>query len=206
MRKNTAGFTVLEFLVAAFILVIVIGSSLLLFKKSSSSFSEGKNKAEIYQDARECLGFIGARLKTALVNDWENNRINFIGQEKEVKFIGPFSTPQDASDICKMSFYLEGKEMKIWLERMGKKENDYSFPDSFPGSQTLISNIQELIFEYYDRGSWQDSWDSGKGGKQDGKLPKAVRVKIEISAPQGVEGKKPIAKTFSAITYLENSG
>ena len=205
VRRNGA-FTVLEFLIAAFILTIVVGSVMLLLKESSSSFSVGKSKTEIYEAGRESLDFLLSRLSTALVNDWENNRINFIGEEKRVKFICPFSTREDSSDICKIIFYLEGEELKVWLERMGKEEKDYFFPDSFPGSQGLITNVKEMTFEYYDGSSWRDSWDSREGAGQDGKLPKAVRVRIKISASSGTEGKEPLEKTFSAITYLENSG
>ena len=147
-----------------------------------------------------------SRLRTALVNDWENNRINFIGKRGEVKFVCPFSTREDSSDVCKMSFYLDEGELKVWLERMGKEGKDYSFPDSLSGSQGLIANVKEMTFEYYDGSSWRDCWDSRKEKKQDGKLPKAVRLRIKICAPTGIEGKEPLEKTFSAITYLENSG
>ncbi len=196
----------MEFLIAAFILTIVVGSILLLFKESSSSFSHGKSKVGIYEAGRESLNFLMSRLRTALVNDWENDRINFIGEGRKVKFICPFSTRKDSSDICKLVFYLEEEELKVWLERMGKEGKDYSFPDSFPGSQGLITNVKEMTFEYYDGSLWRDCWDSRKGERQDSKLPKAVRIRIKISASRGTEGKEPIERSFSAITYLENSG
>ncbi len=204
--QNIKGFTILEFLIAAFILIVVVGSISLLLKESSFSFSQGKSKVGIYEAGRQSLNFLMSRLCTALVNDWKNNRINFIGEEKKVKFICPFSTRKDSSDICKIIFYLDGKELKVWLKRMGKEEKDYSFSDSLPGSQGLITNVQEMTFEYYDGISWRDCWDSRKGKRQDGRLPKAVRIKIKISAPKGIEGKEPIEKSFSAITYLENRG
>ena len=203
--KRNPGFTILEFLVAAFVLIIVVGSSLLIFKESSSSVSHGENKATLYEAGRDALDFMLSRLRTALVNDWKNNRINFIGEKEKVKFICPFSTRKDSSDISKIVFYPEGKNLRVWTARMGKEGKDYSFPDSFPGSQILISNVQGLTFEYYNGASWKDSWDSRKGAGEDGRLPKAVRIIIRISAPSGSEGKKPQEKTFTAITYLESS-
>jgi len=204
--RNTKGFSILEFLIAAFVLIIIVGSSLLIFKVSSSSVSHGENKVGIYEAGRDALDFMLSRLRTALVNDWKNNRINFIGEKEKVKFICPFSTRKDSSDICKIGFSLENKELRVWTERMGKEGKDYSFPDSFPGSQILISNVKGLTFEYYNGASWKDSWDSRKGAGEDGRLPKAVRIIIRISAPSGSEGKEPMEKTFTAITYLENSG
>ena len=203
---SLTGFTVLEFLVAAFVLIIIVGSSLLIFKVSSSSVSHGENKAGIYEAGRDALDFMLSRLRTALVNDWKNNRINFIGEEGKAKFICPFSTRKDSSDICKIVFYLKDKELRVWTERMGKEGKDYSLPDSFSGSQILISNVKGMTFEYYNGSSWRDSWDSREGAGEDGRLPKAVRIIIRISAPSGSEGKEPIEKTFTGITYLENNG
>ena len=204
-QRTSPGFTVLEFLVAAFVLIIIVGSSLLIFRVSSSSVSHGENKTGIYEAGRDALDFMLSRLRTALVNDWKNNRINFIGEKEKAKFICPFSTRKDSSDICKIIFYLKNKELRVWTERMGKEGKDYSLPDSFPGSQILISNVKKITFEYYNGGSWKDSWDSREGAGEDGRLPRAVRIIIKISAPSGSEGKEPLEKTFTGITYLESS-
>ena len=56
-----------------------------------------------------------------------------------------------------------------------------------PAEQWLMSGVQGMTFYYYDGTQWRDSWDSTTTDPTTGltnNLPKAIRVLIQLAAPE----------------------
>ena len=51
-----------------------------------------------------------------------------------------------------------------------------------PDKQSLMSNVQTVEFDCFDGSQWRNNWDTSQG---DTNLPVAVRVSIQLTAPDG---------------------
>ncbi len=201
------GFTLMEVIVSIFILLIIVGGATAVFQISSKVWSSGKTSIQIEREGRATLDYISKQISCAIVTNWEKERPEFIGSQEEVKFVSPFSTANDASDLARIIYYLKDEELRVWLSRISEKESksiDYSFPEKKKGSQILAFPVDEIKFIYYNGATWRDNWDSRKDKKEEGTLPKAVKIKLKLRSEKKEEGKY-WEKEFSTIIYLKNS-
>jgi general secretion pathway protein J len=188
-----SGFTLLEILVAMFILAIVLSTIFGIFSETLKNINHAESQAEIYQMARVALKIMNEDLEGSLIS---STRI-FSGQDEEIDgrdadFLSFFSTnhisfeePGKDSGNAGISFYVLEKEEEqeeekgLILYRSDILEREQVSEDK-TGGAVLCEGLHSVNFMYYNSdGDEYDSWDSSDGQYM-GKLPSMVTIRLEF--------------------------
>lgn len=207
MKKN--GFTLIEVLVAIVLLAII---SLLVWQASGATIQSKERfekRDELFQSATLALGQMTRDLESAAIF----SAIDFLGasesgeQRWKSVFIGKDEGDQDRviffafshvrylkdvkeSDQAEISYFLERDEETPELFSLKKRVS--SPPDANPEeggeTYTLIRNVRELNFRYYDlkQAQFFDSWDSTSMDQRN-ILPRAVEILMVLQDPEAEE-------------------
>jgi general secretion pathway protein J len=189
-----SGFTLLEILVAMFILAIVLTTIFGTFSETLKNINHAESQADIYQMARVALKIMNEDLEGSLIS---STRI-FSGQDEEIDgrdadFLSFFSTnhvsfeePGKGSGNAGISFYVlekeeeqEEEEKGLILYRSDILEREQVSEDK-TGGAVLCEGLHSVNFMYYNSdGDEYDSWDSSDGQYM-GKLPSMVTIRLEF--------------------------
>jgi len=223
-RFNQAkGVTLVELLVAVFILSISSISIYTVFRTATVTYSKSGRQLEMMQNARTILGQITRELQGAAFN--QNAGISFVGYntdngimsgstKDEVHFVAAIPNSGDW-DLCEVGYWLKGEDNL--LQRCFAVNPDFDFTNNGgSNSRDLGYNVIDLQLTYYYRDlnlawtestSWNSNIDSvsnydvnGTQRNPDG-LPDAVKVSLTVQDDLG----KEIAEEFSTMIYLKNS-
>ncbi len=191
-KLQRSGFTLLEILVAMFILAIVLTTILGTFTETLKNINYAESQADIYQMARVALKIMNEDLEGSLIS---NTRI-FSGQDDEIDsrdadFLTFFSTNHVSFDEegkdsgnARISFYVQEKEEEqeetgLVLYRSDILERGEA-PEDKTGGVVLCEGLHSVNFMYYDiDGDEYESWDSSAGQYKD-KLPSMVTIRLEF--------------------------
>lgn len=189
-----SGFTLLEILVAMFILAIVLSTIFGTFSETLKNINHAESQAEIYQMARVALKIMNEDLEGSLISGTRS----FSGQDEEIDgrdadFLSFFSTnhisfeaPGKDSGNAGISFYVlekeeeqEEEEKGLVLYRADILEQDQE-PEEKTGGAVLCEGLHSVNFMYYNsEGDEYDSWDS-TDGQYKNKLPSMVTIRLEF--------------------------
>jgi len=186
-----SGFTLLEILVAMFILATVISTILGTFSETLKNINHAESHADIYQMARVALKIMNKDLEGSLIS----NTRSFSGQDEEIDgrdadFLSFFSTnhisfeePGKGAGNAGISFYVlekeEEEEKGLVLYRSDVLERDET-PEEKTGGAVLCEGLHSVNFLYYNSdGDEYDSWDSSDGQHKN-KLPSMVTIRLEF--------------------------
>jgi prepilin-type N-terminal cleavage/methylation domain-containing protein len=145
----------------------------------------------------------------------------FVGKSDEVHFTSLAhvrTQPGElASDQAEVSYMVrtskrrdpEGRLLKELVRREDSSPDD----DVEKGGvvYTLIDDVQEVKFEYWEQGEdgneessgkWIDAWDSRKADQR-GKLPSRVKITVEVATP-GTHGRWTEARTGGSWAWTGN--
>jgi len=203
------GFTLLEVLIAVFILALM---SLIIWQITNNTY-RGTSKAEkydaIYQNARLALKRVTGDLSMAFLvsanmqGRFPDGSVSFepvfigedTGDSDKVDFVS-FSNQrlvknEKASDQIEVGYYVADcpdKEEKVSC--LMRRSSTYVDKDIKEGGDTFpaAEGIKKFNLEYYDKekAEWRGGWDS-KDPAYLNKLPRAVRVTISFDDPSGEE-------------------
>lgn len=223
--KNDKGFTLLELMIAIFILLVI---SMLIFQISSQSV-RARNRQDqynkIYQSARVAMrkmtddfsmAYLAGPSFTSTAADGSTvMETAFIGEDNsdaDSVFFNTFSHRrmiQDSreSDQAEVAYYTEADEENKEILRLMRRES--SVVDSDVKTQTekgfvLAEGLKGFNVEYYQQqaNEWMPSWSS-KDPRSPGKLPRAVRITLTYINPSDSE--KEIVFTSAAIVELSDA-
>jgi general secretion pathway protein J len=186
-----SGFTLLEILVAMFILAIVLSTIFGIFSETLKNINHAESQADIYQMARVALKIMNEDLEGSLISGTRS----FSGQDEEIDgrdadFLSFFSTnhvsfeePGKGSGNAGISFYVlekeEEEEKGLVLYRSDILERKQA-PEEKTGGAVLCEDLHSVNFMYYNSdGDEYDSWDSTDGQYKD-KLPSMVTIRLEF--------------------------
>lgn len=177
--KNSAGFTLLEILVAIMILsmvVVIIGSG---FNLGIKAWEKGEAETNETQRLRIISGLMSQQLKSFYPYRMEidgKNVIVFEGKSDSLLFVTILAN-EGGYKWVNYSFK-DGKFLFKEGRLPDKKFQEKIEEDS--GEEEIIDrDISEFKFEYFasDKEGWKDSWELGE------KIPQAVRIKVGYFHP-----------------------
>lgn len=214
-RTGNRGFTLIELLLALSIFTIIGIATV----RHITQIQMTKNKAfedlDMYNDIRASVSLLrydlsqafhvlyedlGAETKKAVTNNQAVPHTLFDGRKNELIFTSlshrVYYAGRRESEQTEISYFLQKKE-GAKLPSLMKRESELIDADLFQGGQvyTLIDNIQELQFQYWDdkNQKWIDDWNSDNGDTRD-RFPYAVKLRIAVA--RGPKDKLEIETNF----------
>jgi len=119
------------------------------------------------------------------------------------------SSTQNTSDLVRITYWLGQsgglcRQERPWVTSLGVM--DFATPDQTdePGD-TLIDEVKDVTFEYFDGSSWQSSWDGsilGPDGVTPQGPPRALRVTLTYQAPGAKAKSGPVMKTVVQVVPI----
>ncbi|MBI4683141.1 MAG: prepilin-type N-terminal cleavage/methylation domain-containing protein [Nitrospirae bacterium] len=176
--EGSAGFTLLELMIALTILtmvIMIIGNG---FRLGMNAWEKGENETLWTQRFRVLSGLLSQQIKSAYPYKME------LDEEKVVVFEGKadsimFVTELTGSSYGGFKWVRYSHKDKTLLFKEGLLP-DKELTGKISGNEEIVdTDIEEIKFAFYssEEGEWKDSWEYGK------KLPGAVRVKISYFEP-----------------------
>jgi general secretion pathway protein J len=199
---NTNGFTLLEILLAMFILAVVISLIFASYIGTFRTIDETESQAEVYQMARITLERMREDLESAYIltqpatpgsGQQALNPKGFVGEDKEImgkeadtlSFFSRAHLVFDDDDkdagLTEIVYYTEENEEgdSLVLYRSDTPEFEEP-PGKGAGGLILCEDLLSVNVTYYDEnGDVYDDWDSIEGQFKD-KLPKMVSIVLEF--------------------------
>ena len=196
------GFTLLEILVAIFILAVVLSTIFAIFIDTFKNISYTETQGDVYQMAWVALERMQEDLECSLLlktdetfQGEDDDIINkgFSGKneminDKDADILSFFSTKQlsmesavKKSGLSRISFYAakNDENKMLVLYRSDISERDDPFNEK-TGGIILCENLDSVNFMYYNsEGDEFENWDSSKGEFKD-KLPAMVVIRLEF--------------------------
>ncbi|MBI2875701.1 MAG: prepilin-type N-terminal cleavage/methylation domain-containing protein [Candidatus Tectomicrobia bacterium] len=193
----SAGFTLLEVLVALTLMAMMVVLALGAFQIGVHTWQRGEGVVQEYEKGRRVYDQLSQDLKSAFLSP-ENAEIDFIGGSSSVSFVCTTSGLTSLTMAWRrVSYFLEG-------------ENGLALQEEMPGiaggqdeeALPLDPQVKGLSFRYLappeeeeeeGEGSWVESWDSHK----EHRLPQAVEVTLRYGQEgEGDEGEATEVSSF----------
>lgn len=206
--KKRGGFTLLELMIAIFILVVM---SLLIWQISSDSIRSRRRQGEyskIYQSARVTFRKLTDDLSMAFLMGPSFTSTGpdgapivetaFIGEDdgsKDSVFFNTFShwrLMQDVheSDQAEVSYFVEADENNPDNLKLMRRETPFLDKEVKEGGVAipLAEGVKSFNIEYYQQSAneWVPSWSS-KDPRTPGKLPRAAKISLIYKDPRDPE-------------------
>ena len=198
VSRSTAGFTLIEVLIAAGLMALILTSAYLCLNAGLNSQKTIEPRAEIIQNARVAMAILTADLRGACALPGSSP---FLGVRRTFGDLGEVDadnldfathnyTPARAreGDFCEESIYLDG-DPETQRYSLFRRRNPTIAPDPLSGGskEEIATGVIGVRFEYSDGLDWYDSWGETKPGKRETSqkvqpnlagMPEAVRVTL----------------------------
>jgi len=189
--KRSAGFTLVELLVAIMILTLFMTASMGAVRIGSRSWAAGETKSDATEEMRAAADFLRrqfAQMPFLTIGEGDEQRLLFIADQKHVRFVAP--APQ----------YSQGAGLITYILAAEAIEEDNALTLRYapfdPGSDELSTNyfgepvvlatdFDGIDFQFYgaptgdDETAWRSSWDQDAEN-----YPKAILIRTR-SQPEG---------------------
>ncbi len=201
-QTDIDGFTLLEILVAIFILAVVLSTIFAVFIDTFKNINYTESQGDIYQMAWITLERIQEDLESSFLLKIDGNSQNaeddiingsFLGEneviyDRDADMLSFFSTKQlsienedKKSGLSRISFYVkesdENKLLVLYRSDISEREDPV---DKKTGGVILCENLDSVNFIYYNsEGDEFENWDSSKE-EFNGKLPAMVVIRLEF--------------------------
>jgi general secretion pathway protein J len=200
--RNIKGFTLMEILIAIFILAIVMSTLYASYSTTFRNIDETEYQAEIYAMARTVMARIAGDLESAYIysspgnpnNDTPNIPSTFF-TGKESSFFGrssdtlsfssrahlDFQEDSDNTGRANISYYIKESNDNETLTLYRSDSTEFQqAPQEGEGGLILCEDLYSIDFKFYDKnGEASETWDSTNDIVKD-TLPVMVSVKIEF--------------------------
>jgi len=200
------GFTLLEILVAVFILSVVVTTVLASFNMVFSTTGELEASAAVFESGKTCLDRITRDLENVFVLDRPIYKPpERSGPPDPYRFQSPLDglggtkiailrftsrahvalSPSRRDGIAEIVYYLQ--QDAAGSLRLKRADNLYPFPrfEERSADPVLCENVKSLAFEYLDAdGAAAEEWDS-EAAKFGYATPSVVAVRLEVAEGSG---------------------
>lgn len=185
----SAGFTLLETLVALLLLVIVAGALYSSYFSVIRARERTEEGSEERREIRGTLDMLRREIAGALFKG-DDKRFGFVVEDRDlfgkpasnlafVTVVPPSADERPASDLVTVKYTVKEKEGKISLTR--ESADLYGSVKPIPYPQ--MEELQSFLVECYDGAKWVRSWDTALAPR----LPEQVRVTLAVK-----EGEKAV--------------
>ena len=176
------GFTLVELLVTASIVVIVSMAVYMSFQQGVFGARDINRSVESSQMVLQALG----RMSTDFRNSFEFSKTKslFLGQKGSIGFLTLVNTYTDVGNVRELSYvsYVvnDGK-----LTRMVRRGKSVLEENAAARRDELVESVQELSFSYGSYSSdtktlvWKEEWDRSTS------LPQVIKVKLVVNEKTG---------------------
>jgi general secretion pathway protein J len=200
--SDPGGFTLLEVLVALFLLVILTGALYGTYFAITKSRDRAEAGMESLRDARATLDLVRREIGSAFYNR-NNRRLHFVVEDRDIfgkpssildftTLTRPLSGSVPTSDVIAVGYRPGEKDGRLLLAR---DERD-THVDVKPAPYPLIEELQGFLVECYDGNTWVKSWDTALNNG----LPRAVRITLTIRV-----GEKSSNFSIIAVPRMKNT-
>jgi general secretion pathway protein J len=200
-RRQADGFTLLEILVAVFILGVVVTTVLSSFNMVFSNADALETSASTFEMGRSCMARITRDLENAFILmpplfkppalDTPPDPYRFQGTVEnkggttlaKLRFTSQAHVPLEGSHaggIAEIVYYVQAAPDGGL--RLKRADNRYPYPrfEERSADPVLCENVKSLAFEYVDaEGTASDAWDS-ESPRTGNATPAMVAVRLEI--------------------------
>ena len=188
---QSAGFTLVELIVATTLTVLVTGSTVAILRTTSAASQRADSQFELQQQARAAVLTIATALRNAYrqtdnetalegLDDWLDDtkqlpadRIRFITvSRKTVRF------DQPESDVMECEFFLSpptDQALPALMRRTDPTRNES--PDGGGVVELVAENVLGLNFAYHDGTGWRIDWPESADS-----WPLAIRIELAVVA------------------------
>ncbi len=204
-NKKGRGFSLLELLIALFLLVVIVAGGLLMLYSAQIFWFRGETAVSIVSEARGLQLFLGRFLPGAFViPSWEDPRPEFVGTPQTLSFWTFLPEQERRTDFIRVDFSFDPEEQTLFIfqERASGHERDF-VPLSSRGRQPVSFNLVEFAFSYFDGGEYLSAWDSRPGAAQENRLPAGVRVQYRVAGERKREGELP-TQSFESFWEIKS--
>lgn len=222
LNINKRGITIIEILIASFILAGSSVSIYTVFRTATTVYSKAQRQLEMAQNARIILEEITRELDCAIFN--QGTGISFNGYETgsgiksgstrdEIHFVSPISNSGNW-DLCEVGYWVRGADNT--LMRSFEINPDFNFTNN--SSSELGYNVTDLQFFHYYRDSglnWIRSQNANWNSNQDivsnydangiQRNPDGLPDMVEVRLTVRDDSSREQPKEFSTFIYLKNS-
>ncbi len=174
---RSAGFTVLELLIAITlltILVAIVGSAIRLGYRSVDA---GMNRIDIGERFRNSLSLIDSQVQSltpATEGEGMDKRFTFIGENRSLRFSTTVSIWGDQKGPVTVSYRLEPNDQGT----QSLYASEHTAGEEKARDVMLLTSLDDLLFEYYYRppldeeGIWSPDW------KESRIIPEKIRIHL----------------------------
>ncbi|MFH1903118.1 MAG: prepilin-type N-terminal cleavage/methylation domain-containing protein [Candidatus Omnitrophota bacterium] len=204
--KLKSGFSLLELLIALFLLLIILGGSLLLLRTVNQSWFRGESEVAIQTEARNLTAFLNRLIPGAvLINGGDEEGLKFSGYPDRIAFCVLLLENRKKTDFAWVNIFWKEKDGTLYVfeERAGSGRKNLSGSGK-TGSQPLSGGVTKFKLSYFDGKDYRPTWNSGKEGSEEGLLPKAVFLDFQLSGPKSNEG-RIFRHDYHAIFEIKNN-
>ena len=197
MRRHatSAGFTLLELLLAVSIFAVVLAaittvfySAVRLRNKTTARFEEIlplQQAAAIIQ--RDLAGLVTPG--GTFSGDFKTAALTGANEQSATVFCTTSAVLDDTqpwSEVQKISYFLDGTASAGGGRDLIRAVTRNLLPATSTADsdkQWLLGNVRNLAFTFYDGATWTDSWDSTTKTN----LPRAIKVQVELAAADSAQ-------------------
>ena len=203
------GFSLLELLIALFLLLVILGGSLLLLRTANQSWFRGESEVAIQTEVRNLIAFLNRLIPGAILingGDEEGEEgLKFSGYPDRIAFCALLSDNRKKTDFARVNIFWQEKDGTLYVfeERAGSGRKNLSGSGK-TGSQPLSSGVTKFKLSYFDGKNYRSTWNSGKEGSEEELLPKAVFLNFQLSGQKSNEG-RIFRRDYHAIFEIKNN-
>jgi len=198
------GFTLMEVMIASFILAIVSAMLWSGFSQTSKTIKAVINDQSKYHELRTALNIIIRDLSSAYLS----KNINPVNITRKIVFRGEDTPPIDRlhfvsfthirrikdsheGDMAEISYFDMPDREDPDIINLMRREDPYIDDDPERGGRAIpiVRDIKEFDVTYYDEtmDQWLDSWDTEEVTAQPNRLPRQVRIVLVAYDQKGNE-------------------
>ncbi len=196
-RAKTAGFTLIEVMVAVAILAVIMALTYASIYQSAQGKEDTEREDLLRHSMSLALGKMKNDIQTAfIVSDPDflgsegKRKFAFVGKEDRLDFVSfshvrYFNNSSDV-DYAEVGYAVEnGKEEdegKVLVRRESGEVDEK--PEEGGEQEPLVDHVKEFKIEYYNSKTkeWRDDWDSSQLDFSN-QLPHAVKVELQVENP-----------------------
>jgi len=204
--KLKSGFSLLEMVIAFFLLLVITGGSLLLLRTAGQNWFRGESEATIQTEARNLISFLNRLIPGAiLTNSEDDNGLKFSGYPDRVSFCALLLDDKKKTDFARISIFWKEKDGIIYAyEERAENRREFFSGSEKTGSQPLSGGVTKFRLSYFDGNERSPTWDSGKDSPEEGSLPKAVFLDFQLSGQKSGEG-RVFRRDYHAVFEIKNN-